>query len=68
MEVSMATNAELQKEVAQLAARVNTLLQSNSQLRDELHVIKSEQQNLVGQLEQRFKRVQDTFQEFAERM
>ena len=64
----MATNAELQKEVAQLAARVNTLLQSNSQLRDELHVIKSEQQNLVGQLEQRFKRVQDTFQEFAERM
>ena len=68
MEVSMATNAELQKEVAQLAARVNTLLQSNSQMRDELHVIKSEQQNLVGQLEQRFKRVQDTFQEFAERM
>jgi len=64
----MATNAELQKEVAQLAARVNTLLQSNSQMRDELHVIKSEQQNLVGQLEQRFKRVQDTFQEFAERM
>ena len=68
MEVSMATNVELQKEVAQLAARVNTLLQSNSQMRDELHVIKSEQQNLVGQLEQRFKRVQDTFQEFAERM
>tara|TARA_R100000008_G_C3562043_1_gene156803 strand:- start:460 stop:666 length:207 start_codon:yes stop_codon:yes gene_type:complete len=68
MEVSMATNAELQKEVAQLAARVNTLLQSNSQMRDELHVIKNEQQNLVGQLEQRFKRVQDTFQEFAERM
>ena len=64
----MATNAELQKEVAQLAARVNTLLQSNSQMRDELHVIKNEQQNLVGQLEQRFKRVQDTFQEFAERM
>ena len=64
----MATNVELQKEVAQLAARVNTLLQSNSQMRDELHVIKSEQQNLVGQLEQRFKRVQDTFQEFAERM
>ena len=68
MEVSMATNVELQKEVVRLTERVNTLLQSNSQIRDELHIIKSEQQNLVGQLEQRFKRVQDTFQEFAQRM
>jgi len=68
MEVSMATNVELQKEVVRLTERVNTLLQSNSQIRDELHIIKNEQQNLVGQLEQRFKRVQDTFQEFAQRM
>ena len=64
----MATNVELQKEVVRLTERVNTLLQSNSQIRDELHIIKNEQQNLVGQLEQRFKRVQDTFQEFAQRM
>lgn len=64
----MTTNAELKTEVETLKERLGTLLQSNSRLRDELLVLKSEQQNLVTQLEQRFERVQVTFQEFAEKI
>ena len=64
----MTTNAELKTEVTILKERVSTLQQSNSRLRDELLVLKSEQQNLVTQLEQRFERVQVTFQEFAEKI
>ena len=50
----MATNKQLETQVNTLSERVNRLQSSNSELRDELVVLKGNYTTLVNEMSQRF--------------
>lgn len=61
LEVAMATNKELEKQVKTLSERLSRVQSSNSQLRDELVVLKSNYNNLVSELSERLEAIQKAF-------
>ena len=58
----MATNKQLETQVNTLSERVTRLQTSNSELRDELVVIKSNYTTLVNEMSQRLELIHNTFQ------
>ena len=58
----MATNKQLETQVNTLSERVTRLQTSNSELRDELVVIKNNYTTLVDEMSQRLEAIHDTFQ------
>ena len=58
----MATNKQLETQVNSLSERVSRLQASNSELRDELVVIKSNYTTLVKEMSQRLELIHNTFQ------
>ncbi len=57
----MATNKELEVQVKQLNQKVTRLQTSNSQLRDELVVIKGHYTKLVNEMSERLEVIHKTF-------
>ena len=58
----MATNKQLEKQVSALERRVTQLSTTNSQLLDEVTILKNNYSNLVKEVSQRFEVVQKRFQ------
>ena len=58
----MATNKQLETQVNTLSERVNRLQSSNSELRDELVVLKGNYTTLVNEMSQRLEVIHKTFQ------
>ena len=58
----MATNKQLETQVNTLSERVNRLQSSNSELRDELIVLKGNYTTLVNEMSQRLEAIHNTFQ------
>tara|TARA_R110002074_G_scaffold400384_1_gene595751 strand:+ start:2929 stop:3114 length:186 start_codon:yes stop_codon:yes gene_type:complete len=58
----MATNKQLETQVNTLSERVNRLQSSNSELRDELVVLKGNYTTLVNEMSQRLEAIHNTFQ------
>jgi predicted nucleic acid-binding Zn-ribbon protein len=56
------TNKQLETQVNTLSERVNRLQTSNSELRDELVVIKNNYTTLVSEMSQRLEAIHNTFQ------
>tara|TARA_Y100000114_G_scaffold106298_1_gene99575 strand:- start:2338 stop:2520 length:183 start_codon:yes stop_codon:yes gene_type:complete len=58
----MATNKQLEQQVTALEKRVSKLSATNSQLRDEVMILKNNYTTLVKEVSQRFEAVQKRFQ------
>lgn len=58
----MATNKELEIQVSTLTERVSRLTSSNSNLKDELMILKSNYTKLVKQMNERLEAVHSRFQ------
>jgi len=58
----MATNKQLETQVNTLSERVSRLQTSNSELRDELVVLKGNYTTLVNEMSQRLEAIHNTFQ------
>tara|TARA_R110002049_G_scaffold274489_1_gene452416 strand:+ start:277 stop:462 length:186 start_codon:yes stop_codon:yes gene_type:complete len=58
----MATNKQLETQVNTLSERVTRLQTSNSELRDELVVLKGNYTTLVNEMSQRLETIHNTFQ------
>ena len=58
----MATNKQLETQVNTLSERVTRLQTSNSELRDELVVLKGNYTTLVNEMSQRLEAIHNTFQ------
>tara|TARA_R100000426_G_C4813002_1_gene107248 strand:- start:645 stop:827 length:183 start_codon:yes stop_codon:yes gene_type:complete len=58
----MATNKQLSEQVKTLENRITQLSKTNSQLLDEVAVLKKNYTTLVGEITERFQAVQKRFQ------
>ena len=56
------TNKQLETQVNTLSERVNRLQTSNSELRDELAMVKNNYTTLVNEMSQRLETIHNTFQ------